>query len=119
MREKVQKIANACAAMVVMTQNAAQILIEDYGIAAEKIEVIPHGTHLVPHLDKTQLKEKYGLSNRKVLSTFGLLNSGKGIETTLNALPAIIDLNPEIVFLVIGITHPGVIKNEGENTATC
>lgn len=109
-QEKVQKIANACAAMIVMTQNAAQILIEDYGIALEKIEVIPHGTHL----DKTLLKEKYGLSNRKVLSTFGLLSSGKGIETTLNALPAIIDLNPEIVFLVIGITHPGVVKSEGE-----
>ena len=113
-KEKVQKIGNACAAMIVMTQNAAQILMEDYGIAAEKIEVIPHGTHLVPHRDKALLKEKYGLSNRKVLSTFGLLNSGKGIETTLNALPAIIALNPEIVFLVIGITHPGVIKSEGE-----
>ncbi len=113
-RGKVQKIADACAAMIVMTQNAAQILIEDYGIAAEKIEVIPHGTHLVPHLDKNLLKEKYGLSNRKVLSTFGLLSSGKGIETTLNALPAIVKLNPEIVFLIIGITHPGVIKNEGE-----
>ena len=55
-QEKVQKIANACAAMIVMTQNAAQILIEDYGIAPEKIEVIPHGTHLVPHLDKNLLK---------------------------------------------------------------
>lgn len=112
--EKVQKIARACMAMIVMTQNAAQILSEDYGIAAEKIEVIPHGTHLVPHLDKTLLKEKYGLSNRKVLSTFGLLSAGKGIETTLNALPAIIELNPEVIFLVIGITHPGVIKTEGE-----
>lgn len=114
LRKKVQKIASTCAAIIVMTQNAAQILIEDYGISSEKIEVIPHGTHLVPHLDKTLLKEKYHLSNRKVLSTFGLLNSGKGIETTLNALPAIIQLNPEIIFLVIGITHPGVIKSEGE-----
>ncbi|AEE53505.1 glycosyltransferase [Haliscomenobacter hydrossis] len=114
LKEKVQKIAAACASIVVMTQNSAQVLIDDYGVLPQNIEVIPHGTHLVPHLDKTTLKEKYGLSNRKVLSTFGLLNSGKGIETTLIALPAIIALNPEVLFLIIGKTHPGVIKSEGE-----
>ena len=114
LKEKVQKIAEACASIVVMTQNSAQVLIDDYGVLPEKIEVIPHGTHLVPHLDKTTLKEKYGLSQRKVLSTFGLLNAGKGIETTLDALPAIISQHPEILFLIIGKTHPGVIQSEGE-----
>lgn len=111
---KVWQIAAACEAVVVMTKNAAKILSDDYGVPQHKIVVIAHGTHLVPHLNKTFLKEKYGLSGKKVLSTFGLLSSGKGIETTLEALPAIIDINPDVVFLVIGKTHPGVVKSEGE-----
>jgi glycosyltransferase involved in cell wall biosynthesis len=114
LKEKVRSIALASASIVVMTQNAARILQEEYGVPKLNIEVIPHGTHLVPHLDANLLKEKYGLSGRKVLSTFGLLNSGKGIETTLNALPAIIEVNPEVLFLIIGKTHPGVVKSEGE-----
>jgi glycosyltransferase involved in cell wall biosynthesis len=114
LKETVRHLAAACAVIVVMTKNAQQILNEDYGIPAQKVEVIAHGTHLVPHLDKDVLKEKYGFTGRKVLSTFGLLSSGKGIETTLNSLPAIIESNPAALFLVIGKTHPGVVKSEGE-----
>ena len=80
----------------------------------EKITMIPHGTHLVPHSGARFLKKKYGLTGRKVLSTFGLLSSGKSIETTLEALPAIVEQSPEVVFLVIGKTHPEVVKSEGE-----
>ena len=114
LREKVREIAAACASVIVMTKNSAQVLREDYGVPPEKIAVIAHGTHLVPHLDKAYLKDKYGLTGRKVLSTFGLLSSGKGIETTLDALPAIIKINPDVIFLAIGKTHPGVIRSEGE-----
>lgn len=114
LKEKVKHIANICASMIVMTQNAAQILISDYGVANHKIAVIEHGTHLVPHLDKTFLKAKHNLAGKKVLSTFGLLSSGKSIETTLAALPAIIQSYPEVMFLVIGKTHPEIIKSEGE-----
>ncbi len=112
---EVRRIVAACESVIVMTKNAAQILNEDYGIPTQKIEVIAHGTHLVPHLDKDFLKEKYGLSGKKVLSTFGLLGSGKAIETTLDALPAVVELNPDALFLVIGKTHPGVVKSDGEN----
>jgi glycosyltransferase involved in cell wall biosynthesis len=111
---KVKRIAHACESVIVMTQNAAQILITDYALPEQKISVIAHGTHLVPHLNKTDLKEKYGLTGKKVLSTFGLLSSGKSIETTLDALPSIIGQNPDIVFLIIGKTHPSVKKEEGE-----
>ena len=111
---KVRDIAAVSASVIAMTKNSAQILIEDYDVLPQKIAVIAHGAHLVPHLDKAFLKEKYGLTGRKVLATFGLLSSGKGIETTLDALPAIIKLNPDVMFLVIGKTHPGVIKSEGE-----
>lgn len=113
-KANVRHLANASDAVVVMTQSAAQVLRSDYGLPHQKIFVIAHGTHLVQHLSKTLLKDKYGLTGKKILSTFGLLNSGKGIETTLGALPEIIKKNPDVVFLVIGKTHPGVVKSEGE-----
>jgi Glycosyltransferase len=111
---KVVKIAAECEAIVVMTHNSAEILMNDYGVAPQKIVVIAHGTHLVPHLSADTLKAKYGLKGRKVLTTFGLLSSGKSIETTFEALPAIIKQSPEVIFLVIGKTHPEVVKAEGE-----
>jgi glycosyltransferase involved in cell wall biosynthesis len=111
---KVRRIAAACASIVVMTQISAGILTTDYDLPHQKISVIAHGTHLVPHLSKQFLKLKYGLQGRKVLTTFGLLSSGKSIETTLEALPAIIGQSSEVIFLIIGKTHPEVKKNEGE-----
>ena len=99
---------------IVMTNNSAKLLHQDYGITMEKISVIPHGTHLVKHTDKEVLKEKYNLLGRKVISTFGLLSSGKSIETTLDAMPAIIEKNPDVLFLIIGKTHPSVVLEEGE-----
>jgi glycosyltransferase involved in cell wall biosynthesis len=111
---KVKRIAAVCNSVIVMTHNSERILMEDYGIQQKRISVIAHGTHLVPHLSKKFLKLKYGLKDRKVLSTFGLLSSGKGIETTIEALPAIVRKNPEVVFLLIGKTHPEVIRSEGE-----
>ena len=116
--EKLKKtiiaIADTCKSIVVMTHTSATILANDYGLCTQKVSVIAHGTHLVPHLGKKVLKQKYQLSNRKVLTTFGLLSSGKSIETTLEALPAIVKECPEVIFLIIGKTHPEVKKNEGE-----
>jgi glycosyltransferase involved in cell wall biosynthesis len=113
-KSKVQQISAACQSIVVMTHHSRQILVEDYGVAEEKINVIAHGTHLTDHADEDYLKEKYKLSNRRILSTFGLLSSGKSIETTLDAMPAIIKSNPDVLFLIIGATHPEVVKHEGE-----
>ncbi len=114
LKSKVKQIAWVCRSIIVMTNTSADILMNDYGISHQKISVIAYGTHLVPHLSKNILKEKYGLSGRKVLITFGLHSSGKGIETTLDALPAIVKQCPNILFLVIGKTHPEVVKSEGE-----
>ncbi len=110
----VQQILAHCHQVIVMTNHSAKILENEYQISAFKINVIPHGTHLVPHLDKQFLKEKYDLQNRKVFSTFGLLSEGKSIETTLNAMPQIIAENADALFLVIGKTHPIVKKEQGE-----
>jgi glycosyltransferase involved in cell wall biosynthesis len=114
MREQVRAITHVCNSVIVMTNSSAEILIGDYDIEKEKIAIIPHGTHLLPARDKVELKKKYGLTDKKVLCTFGLLSSGKNIETTLNALPEIIRKNPDVIFLIIGKTHPSIIKKEGE-----
>ncbi len=114
LKKKVHDLTTACVSLIVMTKNATQILMDEYDVPPEKIQVIAHGIHLVPHLSKTELRRKYGLSGRKVLSTFGLISSGKSIETTLDALPGIVAKNPTVMFLVIGKTHPTVVKHEGE-----
>jgi Glycosyltransferase len=114
LKSKINSIASACESIIVMTHNSAEILMYDYDMPKEKISVIAHGTHLVPHLNRESLKKKYGIKGRKVLTTFGLLSSGKSIETTLEALPAIVKTNPDVIFLVIGKTHPEVLKEEGE-----
>jgi glycosyltransferase involved in cell wall biosynthesis len=114
LKTEIKNIIAACRSIIVMTNTSANILMYEYGISKQKISVIPHGTHLVPHLSKKILKEKYKLTGRKVLTTFGLLSSGKSLETTIEALPAIIKQCPEVVFLIIGKTHPEVVKNDGE-----
>lgn len=114
LREYLGQITDACTAIIVMTQTSSRILQEEFQVDKAKISVIPHGTHLVSHMDKKKLKDKYNLTGRRILSTFGLLSAGKGIETTLDALPAIIKGNPTVLFLIIGKTHPTVYKNEGE-----
>lgn len=114
LKRQVCEIAESCESIIVMTDLSASILLNDYAIESKKITVIPHGTHLVSHADRNLLKEKYHLTGKKVLSTFGLLSSGKSIETTLNALPAIVENHKDVVFLIIGKTHPTVIKHEGE-----
>ncbi len=114
LKENVQQIAAQSESIIVMTNSSVNILIKDYSIAPGKITLIPHGTHLVQHADKELLKLKYSLSGKKILSTFGLLSSGKSIETTLEALPGIIETNPDVLFLIIGKTHPSVVKQDGE-----
>lgn len=114
LKSKVKIITDACESIIVMTDNSLGILEHDYGVDPKKVKVIAHGTHLVPHLNKSKLKLKYGLKGRKVLATFGLLGPGKGIETTIDAMPTIVKEHPDVVFLVIGKTHPEVVKNHGE-----
>ena len=114
LKSKVQDMATIASAIVVMTSNAATILVNEYHIPVHKITVIQHGTHLVPPLERLQLKKLYDLNDRKVLSTFGLLSSSKSIETTLDALPLVVEKHPDVLFLVLGKTHPTILKNEGE-----
>lgn len=114
MKANISRIAEICESIVVMTKTSAKILMNDYGVLKDKITVIAHGTHLVQHTNKIILKKKYDLVGKKILTTFGLLSAGKSIETTLNALPAIIQKCPDVLFLILGKTHPEVVKEDGE-----
>lgn len=107
----ISRISNS---VLVLARISANILRDHYQVPEEKITVIPYGTHLVSPLNKRALKEKYRLAGRSILTTIGLVSPGKGIETTLEALPAVIKSHPEVLFLVIGKTHPEELKKEGE-----
>ncbi|MEC4049918.1 glycosyltransferase [Flavobacterium sp. SUN046] len=114
LKKVVRKIVDLSDRVIVMTNTSAYILKRDYGIAERKIVVIAHGTHLVSSLNDTHKRSRVHLADRIVLSTFGLLNEGKSIETALDALPEIIAHFPNVIYLIIGKTHPEVVKNDGE-----
>jgi glycosyltransferase involved in cell wall biosynthesis len=112
-KEIVQKIASLSSNVIVMTHLSAKILKSDYLISDEKLKIIPHGTHLIePFI--FDVPESVPFKNKIIISTFGLISEGKGIETALDALPKIIAKFPNVLYLIIGKTHPEVIKNEGE-----
>lgn len=110
----IQGIVSQSVKIVVMTQHSAGILEREYGISKNKLTIIPHGTHLISSFDHEQIKAKNNLGDRIVLSTFGLLGSNKSIETALAALPGIIKKFPTVLYLIIGKTHPAVLKEEGD-----
>ncbi|MEO9870616.1 glycosyltransferase [Ekhidna sp.] len=114
LKKVVEKIISKSQKVVVMTKNASNVLGKFYRISKKKVVVIPHGTHLVNWKKPESLKEKYDLSGHLILSTFGLLGPNKSIETTLKALPDIIASHPSVKFLVLGKTHPELVKRDGE-----
>ncbi len=114
-RSYIHQIAEASQLVIVLAGVSEKVLKTDYDISEDKVEVIPYGTHLVTPSNIQVLKEKYQFTGKRVLSTVGLLSPGKGIETTLEALPAVIKSHPDIIFLIIGKTHPEELKKSGES----
>ncbi len=114
----VKAIAILTDKIVVMTKKSAKILQNDYDIPIEKIEVIQHGTHLISSQNAIEKTDKNYFDNRFVLTTFGLLGANKSIETALDALPAIIAKFSTVLYLIIGKTHPEILKSEGEKYRT-
>ena len=114
LRDVVSAINNHTQKIIVMTDISKKILIADYAIDAEKIEVIPHGIHEVNFSDGKKAKRELNLSKRTIISTFGLLNRGKGIEYGIEAMSQVVKQFPDAAYLIIGATHPVVLKNEGE-----
>lgn len=95
----------------VMTNQSKEILMRDYDIQDSIITTVAHGTHIVIYETPEQAKAKFDIQNKIVLSTFGLLGEGKNIETGLQALAKIIEKEPNVLYLIIGKTHPNLIKD--------
>lgn len=113
-RKVVSLIGTLASKIIVMTQTSADILCSVYRLPAEKIVHIPHGTHAHIVEDVPALKRKFGLQNKLVLTTFGLLSENKGIETGIRAMRRIVTEFPDALYLILGKTHPVVLSREGE-----
>lgn len=100
--------------LVVMARKGAEILEEVYGVSPEKVDVIPHGIPDLEFSESAPFKAQFGVDGRQVLLTFGLIGPGKGIEHAIEALPQIVKAHPNVVYLIIGATHPHLIAKEGE-----
>ena len=109
-----QEVTGLSDRVVVMSERGIDFLEQIYGVPAEKIDFIPHGIPDVPFTDSSFNKDMFGVEGKMVLLSFGLLSSSKGIEDVIAALPAIVAQHPEVVYLVLGATHPQVVRNEGE-----
>ncbi|OGL66055.1 hypothetical protein A3B21_02625 [Candidatus Uhrbacteria bacterium RIFCSPLOWO2_01_FULL_47_24] len=114
MLEVMKKISAQVKGIIVMTNRSQELLVNIYGIEGDKIQVIPHGIHPLPYTQSAEAKSLLNLSQKTILSTFGLLNSGKGIEYVLDALPEVIKQIPNALYLILGKTHPSVLTKEGE-----
>jgi len=112
--EVVREICRLSANVVVTLESARKVLENDYGVAPEKIVVIPHGADIPDQRRRSYARRHFHLRNRTVLATTGLINSGKGIEHAIKSLSYLVKDWPNILYLVIGETHPEVRKREGE-----
>lgn len=112
--ESFLKVANLSTALVVMSKQAKEIVMEACGISENKIHVIPHGIPDVPFVDPNFYKDKFDVEGRFVILTFGLLSPNKGIEMVLNALPEVVKKSPKVAYLILGATHPNVKRIQGE-----
>ncbi|MBZ0284030.1 MAG: glycosyltransferase family 4 protein [Anaerolineae bacterium] len=113
-RRVLQEVAALSDRVVVMSERGVEFLQEVYRVAPEKIDMIPHGIPDVPFVDPSFHKDLFGVEGKMVLLSFGLLSANKGIEDVIAALPAIVAQYPNVVYLVVGATHPNVLRNEGE-----
>jgi len=113
-RKVMDELSRRSDRVVVMAQKGAEILREVYAVPDAKIDVIAHGIPDVPFAASSVFKAQFGVEGRKVLMTFGLLGPGKGIEHVIEALPEIVRQHPNVVYLVLGATHPHLIAREGE-----
>lgn len=115
--QRLKLVRNICLLadkVMVMTRQSHRLLMEDYGIEQKKLAIIPHGTHPIPASNKAELKNKYNLQQKKILTTFGLLSPNKGIELGIKAMVKIAAEFPEAIYVILGNTHPNLVETEGE-----
>jgi glycosyltransferase involved in cell wall biosynthesis len=113
-REVMHMLSDLSDKLIVMSRKAVDFLKDIYAVPEEKIAFIHHGIPDMPFIDPNFYKDKFGVEGKKVLLTFGLLSPNKGIENVLQALPSVIKEHPDVTYIVLGATHPHIIKAHGE-----
>ncbi|HEV8719531.1 MAG TPA: glycosyltransferase family 4 protein [Candidatus Binatia bacterium] len=108
------EVAGLSDRLVVMSKRGAEFLQEIYHVSPEKIDLIPHGIPDLPFVDPSFHKDLFGVEGKIVLLSFGLLSANKGIENVIAALPAILVKHPNVVYFIVGATHPHVMRHDGE-----
>ena len=108
-------VCNASYQIITMNERGIDMLRETYGIAGKKVQLIPHGIPDLPFVDNNYYKHKFGMEGRRTILTFGLLSKNKGIEVMLKAMPTIVEAEPSALYIVLGMTHPSVLKLDGES----
>ncbi len=109
-----QEVAALSDRVVVMSERGVEFLQTVYDVLPEKIDLIPHGIPDVSFVDPSFHKDLFGVEGKMVLLSFGLLSANKGIETVIAALPAIVERYPNVVYIIVGATHPHVLRQDGE-----
>jgi glycosyltransferase involved in cell wall biosynthesis len=113
-RAVIERIVEASARIIVMAKKGRELLRSVYHVPDEKIEVIPHGIPDFPFVEPDVAKAKLGFSDRSVILTFGLLSPSKGIEVVIDAMPSILKRRADAVYVILGATHPNLVRDQGE-----
>ena len=113
-RDVMCKLSDLSDKLVLMSHKASDFLKYIYAVPEDKIVFTHHGIPDTPFIDPSFYKDKFGVEGKKVLLTFGLLSSNKGIENVLQALPAVIQKLPDVVYIILGATHPHILKSHGD-----
>ncbi len=113
-RRLIQNLAAHSQGVVVMTKVASKLLTEVYAVPGLNLRVIPHGVPQFSSDGSETHKARLGLAGRRTICTFGLINRGKGLEHMLEAMPRIVAAYPDVLYLIVGATHPEVKRHEGE-----
>jgi glycosyltransferase involved in cell wall biosynthesis len=113
-RDVMCKLSDLSDKLVVMSHKASDFLKDIYAVPEDKIVFIHHGIPDTPFIDPSFNKDKFGVEGKKVLLTFGLLSPNKGIENVLQALPAVIKKHPDVAYIILGATHPHILKLHGD-----
>ena len=114
-RQVLEAVAGLSDRLVVMSERGAEFLQKVYRVSPDKIDRIPHGIPDLPFVDPSFHKDLFGVEGKIVLLSFGLLSANKGIENVIAALPAILAKHPNVVYFIVGATHPHVKRHDGES----
>ncbi len=113
-RSVLKRIVDASSSVIVMAKKARHLLRTVYDVPSEKIEVIPHGIPDFAFIEPDVAKAKLGFVGKTIILTFGLLSPNKGIECMIDAMPSILESRPDTIYVVLGATHPNLVRSEGE-----